>query len=54
MTSTFAFHLLEKGEARCVCASLLIIRMGEEYFISFDGERWEETRSDIIIKEFND
>ena len=54
MTSSFVFHLLEQGEAYCVCASLLIIRIGGKYFISFDGDRWEETRSDMIIKEFND
>ncbi len=48
MNTTVAFHLLEKGEARCLCASILIMRVEEKYYISFDGIRWEESASDLV------
>ena len=54
MNTAVAFHLLERGEACCVCASILIIRVGEKYYISFDGDEWEEAESEMIIREFND
>ena len=48
MNSTIAFHLLEKGEACCLYASVLIVRVDDTYYISFDGVRWEETDSELI------
>lgn len=48
MNTTIAFHLLERGEACCLCASVLIVRVDEKYYISFDGSRWEETDSELI------
>ena len=50
MNTAVAFELLEKGEACCVCASLLILRVGNRYYISYDGCEWEETESAIIKK----
>lgn len=48
MDTAIAFRLLERGEARCVCASVLIVRVGERFYISFDGRQWEETDSDLV------
>ena len=54
MDTAVAFHLLERGEAYCLCASVLIMRVGDRCYISFDGENWEETDSRIIRKEIDD
>jgi hypothetical protein len=48
MNTAIAFHLLEKGEACCLYASILIMRVGNRCYISFDGENWEETESELI------
>jgi hypothetical protein len=48
MNTAIAFHLLEKGEACCLYASILIMRVGDRCYISFDGENWEETESELI------
>lgn len=48
MNTAIAFHLLEKGEACCLYASVLIVKVGEKYYISFDGSEWEETDSKLI------
>lgn len=50
MNTAIAFHLLEKGEACCVYASILIMRSGGKVWISFDGKEWEETESEMIRK----
>lgn len=50
MNTAIAFHLLEKGEACCLYASILIIRSGGKVWISFDGKEWEETESELIRK----
>lgn len=50
MNTAIAFHLLEKGEACCLYASILIIRSGGKVWISFDGKEWEETESEMIRK----
>lgn len=54
MDTNFAFHLLEKGEACCLYASVLIMRVDEKCYISFDGKEWEETESEMIKKEVDD
>jgi hypothetical protein len=54
MNTSTAFHLLEKGEACCLCASILIMRVEEKCYISFDGQAWEETESEMIKKEVDD
>lgn len=51
MNTAIAFHLLEKGEACCLYASVLIMRSGGKVWISFDGKEWEETESEIIKKQ---
>lgn len=51
MNTAIAFHLLEKGEACCLYASILIMRSGGKVWISFDGKEWEETESNIIKKQ---
>ena len=51
MNTAIAFHLLEKGEACCLCASILIIRSGGKVWISFDGKEWEETENNLIKKQ---
>lgn len=51
MNTAIAFHLLEKGEACCLYASILIMRSGGKVWISFDGKEWEETDSNIIKKQ---
>ena len=48
MNTAIAFHLLEKGEACCLYASILIMRVENRCYISFDGENWEETESELI------
>lgn len=48
MNTAIAFHLLEKGEACCLYASVLIMRVDEKCYISFDGKEWEETESEMI------
>lgn len=48
MDTAVAFHLLERGEACCLYASILIMRSGGKVWISFDGENWEETDSEMI------
>ncbi len=48
MNTAVALHLLEKGEACCLYASVLIVRVDERYYISFDGSQWEETDSELI------
>lgn len=48
MDTAIAFRLLESGEARCVCASVLIVRVDDRFYISFDGVVWEETDSGLI------
>ena len=48
MNTSTAFHLLEKGEAYCLCASVLIMQVGGKCYISFDGQEWEETDSELI------
>lgn len=48
MNTAIAFHLLEKGEACCLYASILIMRSGGKVWISFDGKEWEETESEMI------
>lgn len=50
MNTAIAFHLLEKGEACCLYASILIMRSGGKVWISFDGKEWEETESEMIRK----
>ncbi len=50
MNTAIAFHLLEKGEACCLYASILIMRSGGKVWISFDGKEWEETDSEMIRK----
>lgn len=50
MNTAVALHLLEKGEACCLYASVLIIRSGGKVWISFDGKEWEETESEMIRK----
>lgn len=50
MNTAVALHLLEKGEACCLYASILIIRSGGKVWISFDGKEWEETESEMIRK----
>lgn len=54
MDTAVAFHLLEKGEARCLCASILLLRVRGRFFISFDGEEWEESDSEMVKGEFDD
>lgn len=54
MNTAVALHLLEKGEACCLYASVLIMRVEEKCYISFDGREWEEIDSELIRKEADD
>lgn len=51
MTAKEAFLLLENGKARAVCATVLILRTGDECHISFDGKEWEAIDSKLIEKQ---
>ena len=54
MDAKTAIRMLEKGEARCLCASILLLRVRGRFFISFDGEKWEESDSEMVKSEFDD
>ena len=54
MNTAVAFHLLERGEACCLYASVLIMRAEGKCYISFDGQEWEETESKMIKNEMDD
>lgn len=48
MTFETARDLLERGEATCLYAAVLVLSSGGEVWLSFDGEVWEKTDSELI------
>lgn len=52
MDSEMAMRLLESGDADGVFASVLLLRVGENLWLSFDGEEWERLDSELIKKQF--
>lgn len=46
-----AIELLERGEASMVVTQVVVFCSNGKTWISFDGQDWEETDSDIVRKE---
>lgn len=43
-----AINLLERGEATCLYTAVLVLSRGGEVWLSFDGDVWEKTDSELI------
>jgi len=46
-----AMKRFENGDAVGVCTTVLLMRTGGRDYMSFDGDNWEETNSEIVKKE---
>lgn len=46
-----AIDMLEKGEAEIAVLTAVVMRSGGKVWLSFDGEEWEETESNLIKKQ---
>lgn len=54
MTAKEALDLLERGEARGIETTLLLLRVRDRFYFSFDGKKWEESHGELIKKEFEE
>lgn len=52
MDNDKAMGLLERGEADGILVSVLLLRVGENLWLSFDGDEWERVDSELIKKQF--
>ena len=52
MNAKDVMELLEHGEANLVVTYGYLLRYGDKYYVSFDGNMWESTVSDIVKREF--
>lgn len=48
MDSNKAIFLLEQGTASCLYTTILIMKCGLDFFVSFDGHDWEKVDSKLI------
>lgn len=46
-----AIELLEKGEARAVVLSVVLLEHEGKRYLSFDGDEWEVTDSEMARRE---
>lgn len=49
-----AIELLENGEARMVVTQTVVMRAEGKTWVSFNGEDWEETDSEMIKNEIEE
>ena len=49
MDDKLAMEMFESGDAVGVFTTVILMRTETSCFISFDGKRWEETDSELII-----
>lgn len=54
MTATQALDMLERGEAKAVLTTVLILKHGGKVWYSFDGHQWTETADKRIKEEVSD
>lgn len=48
-----AIDMLESGEAEMAVLTAVVMRTGGKVWMSFDGEEWEETESEMVKKHLN-
>jgi len=52
MSGEEVMGLLEKGKGELVVTYGYLLRLGDEYFVSYDGNVWERTESPAVRREF--
>ena len=43
--------MMENGEAEMVALTAVVMKAGGKVWLSFDGQEWEETESNLINKQ---
>ena len=46
-----AIEMMENGEAEMVALTAVVIKACDKVWLSFDGQEWEETESNLIKKQ---
>lgn len=46
-----AIEMMENGEAEMVALTAVVMKAGGKVWLSFDGQEWEETESNLIKKQ---
>ena len=52
MTAEESMRLCEEGRARIIYGDVLLMKTEDKFYLSLDGNVWEETESEVVRKEF--
>ena len=44
--------MCEEGRARIIYGDVLLMKTEDKFYLSLDGNVWEETESEVVRKEF--
>lgn len=52
MSAEEAMKMCENGDATIIYGDVLLMKTEDKFYLSLDGNVWEETESDVVRKEF--